>query len=99
MKNRKTKPEYIMSELSHLYSHLFITKTLLENGASPAEIEAILKPYKIHSYTVGLYVQAVRGVDKARIQRALSLCADADLAMKTYGKRDYEQIEKLVCLL
>ena len=99
MKNRRIKPEFIMSELSQLYSHLFITKTLLECGVSPADIAAILKPHKVHEYTVGLYIKAARGVDKARLRRALSLCADADLAMKTYGKRDYEQIEKLVCLI
>ena len=45
------------------------------------------------------FIKAADKLTEAQLKRALELCLDADLAMKTYAKRDYEQIEKLVCLL
>ena len=81
---------------SPTYSSLYLTKTLKESGATQADIAKVLK---IHEYKVGLYIKAVEHTSLEKLKRSLELCLDADLAMKTYGKRNYEQIEKLVCLL
>ena len=96
MKFRQVKPEYALAEIAGLYSSLYLTKTLKESGATQADIAKLLK---IHEYKAGLYIKAVEHTSLEKLKRSLELCLDADLAMKTYGKRNYEQIEKLVCLL
>lgn len=96
MKFRQVKPEYALAEIAGLYSNLYLTKLLKESGATQSDIAKILK---IHEYKVGLYIKATENATLDRLKRSLHLCLDADLAMKTYGKRNYEQIEKLICLL
>ena len=96
MKFRQVKPEYALSEISTLYSRMYLAKQLKKNGATPADIAKILD---VHSFKAGLYIKAADKMSDAQLKRALELCLDADLAMKTYAKHDYEQIEKLVCLL
>ena len=96
MKFRQVKPEYALSEISSLYSNMYLTKLLKQNGATQADISKILG---VHSFKVGLYMKATEKMPLEQLKRALELCLDADLAMKTYGKRNYEQIERLICLL
>lgn len=96
MKFRQVKPEYALSEISGLYSNMYLTKLLKLNGLNQFDIS---KTINVHSYKVGLYIKATEKMTLEQLKRALELCLDADLAMKTYGKRNYEQIEKLICLL
>lgn len=96
MKFRQVKPEYALSEIAGLYSNMYMAKLLKKSGATQADIAKLLK---IHEYKAGLYLKATDKMTVEQLKRALELCLDADLAMKTYGKRNYEQIEKLICLL
>ena len=101
MKFRQVKPEHVMYEIAEIYCHLYQTKVLMAEGQSQADIAKILSkgPRRVHEYRVGLYMKAVAKTTEEALARKVFLCRDADLAMKSYGKRDYEQIEKLVCLL
>ena len=96
MKFRQVKPEYALAEIAGLYSNMYTAKLLKESGATAADIAKIIK---VHEFKVGLYLKATENASLDRLKRSLELCLDADLAMKTYGKRNYEQIEKLICLL
>ena len=96
MKFRQVKPEYALAEIVGLYSNLYLVKLLKSNGATLDDISKILS---LHSFKAELYANAVDKMTVAQLKRALELCLDADLGMKTYGKRNYEQIEKLICLL
>ena len=96
MKFRQVKPEYALAEIAGLYSNMYMTKLLKESGATTGDIAKIIK---VHEFKVGLYLKATEHATLDRLKRSLELCLDADLAMKTYGKRNYEQIEKLICLL
>lgn len=96
MKFRQVKPEYALSEIAGLYSNMYMSKLLKQSGATQADIAKLLK---IHEFKAGLYLKATEKMTLDQLKRALDLCLDADLAMKTYGKRNYEQIEKLICLL
>ena len=98
-KFRQVKPEIIMAEISAMYSHMYLTKLLKEQGLSIPDIVKTLKAYKIHEFKIELYLGAVEKIPLEKLRRSLELCLDTDLAMKTYGKRNYEQIEKLICLL
>lgn len=101
MKFRQIKPERVMYEIADLYSNLYQTKLLMGAGLSQSDIAKTLsRPQKrIHDYTAGLYMKAVARVPEPTLARALALCSEADVAMKSYGKRDYEQVERLICLL
>ena len=96
MKARQIKPEFVFSEISRLYADLYLSKLYLENGKTAADIASL---FHIHAYRAGLYAKAVEKVSFSQLRRILSLCTDTDLAMKSYGKRNYEQIEKLICLI
>ena len=96
MKFRQVKPEFALFEIASLYCNLYQTKLLMTAGQSQSDIARMLK---VHEYKVGLYMKTVARLSEEALSRAVRLCQDADLAMKSYGKRDYEQIEKLVCLL
>lgn len=96
MKARQIKQELVFSEISRLYSDLYLTKLLLSNGRGAADVAAILK---IHEYKAGLYQRAVDKIPTQRLKRALMLCRDADLAMKSFSRRNYEQIERLICVI
>lgn len=96
LKSRQIKQEYVFAELSRLYSDLYLTKLMLSSGKGVADVAALLH---VHEYKAKLYRGAVEKVSMERLARALSLCRDADLAMKSYGKRNYEQLEKLVCVI
>ncbi len=96
MKARQVKPEYVFAEISHLYSDLYLTKLYLTNGKTVSDVASLLKK---HPYTAGLYAKASEKASFRQLRRILSLCVSTDLAMKSYGKRNYEQIEKLICLI
>ena len=96
MKFRQVKPEYALGEIAGLYSNMYISKLLKKSGMTQSEIGKLLR---IHEYKIGLYLKATEKLSFDQLRHSLELCLDADLAMKTYGKRNYEQIEKLICLL
>lgn len=97
MQFRQVKPEYAIAEIARMYCEMYQTKLLMESGVT-AQSE-IAKLTRVHEYRTGLYIRAVARQSTESLARAVALCGDADLAMKSYGKRNYEQIEKLVCLL
>ena len=97
MQFRQVKPEYAIAEIARMYCEMYQTKLLMESGVT-AQSE-IAKLTRVHEYRTGLYIRAVARQSTEILARAVALCGDADLAMKSYGKRNYEQIEKLVCLL
>lgn len=98
MKFRRVKPEITLSEISQTYCNLYQIKQLADGGLAPADIAKIISP-AMHPYVVELHLRAARRHTNDSLARAISLCADADLAMKTYGRNKFEQIERLVCLL
>lgn len=102
LKFRQVKVEFIMAEISGLYVHMYLTKLLKANGLSQADITKTFsanKSYKVADFKVGLMICAVEKLSFEQLKRSIDLCREADLAMKTYGKRNFEQIEKLICLL
>lgn len=96
MKFRQVKPEFALFDIASVYCNLYQTKLLMTAGQGQSDIAKLLR---VHEYKAGLYMKTVARLSEEKLARAVTLCQDADLAMKSYGKRDYEQIEKLVCLL
>ena len=98
MKFERIEPTIVMGELSKALCEMYATRTLLDAGRSQKEIA---KTVGVHEYKAGLLIRAVSRVTPARLTRAISLCAEADVALKGYGRMlgDYSAIEKLICAL
>lgn len=97
MKFRRVKPELIMAEISRISADLLLCKTLLEAGRDIGFITTALDMKS--SFKTELYVKSARSWSRGHIEALATRAASADLAMKSYGKRGYEEIEKFICLL
>ncbi len=97
MKFERVKPEMIMGELSNTFCNMLAVRYYLDGGKSTKEISKLLGG--MHEYKVGLLAKAVGRTDPARLTRAISLCTEADAAVKGAFGGDYTAIEKLICSL
>lgn len=95
MKFERIEPVIILGELSRTLCDMQATRLYLDVGKSVKEIAAL---FKCHEYKAGLLVKAVSRVSHARLVRAVSLCAEADFALKR-SSGDYAALEKLICSL
>lgn len=95
LRDRRTDPTLILSEISRTLCDLSAVRVLAVAGKSRMEIAAALK---MHEYKVGLCLRAVEKNGERRLSRALSACSEADLALKA-GTSGYGPIEKLICAL
>ncbi len=97
MKFEQAEPVKIFSEISFAVADMLTVKAMLEQGAPIVDIAAALK--KGGEYKARLYASAVAKRPIERLRRALTLCAEADLALKSSSIRGYEAIERLICSL
>lgn len=96
LKFERAKPEMVMGELSATFCNMLSVRHYLDGGKNAKEISKLLGG--MHEYKVGLLIKAVSRTDPARLSRAISLCAEADAAIKgSYS--DYTPIERLICSL
>ena len=96
MKFEQADPIKVLSEISFAMADMLTVKVMLEQGAPIADIAAALK--RGGEYKARLYATAVAKKPIERLRRALVLCAEADLAIKS-SSRGYEAIERLICSL
>ena len=94
-KFRRTDPIVLMSEVSRTLCDLMTIKALLDAGYSQKEISVTLK---MNEYKTRLYCASASAKSRKRLEKGISLCSDADLALKLSSK-DYQAIEKLICSL
>lgn len=95
LKFERAEPTVIMGELSRTLCDMHAVRLYLDAGRSVKEIATALK---LHEYKAGLLCKAAGRTDPARLLRAVSLCAEADAAVKR-ASGDYAAIEKLICSL
>lgn len=93
MKFQRVDPIIILSEVSRVICDMLSIKSMLERGLPQGEIARALK---MNDYKVKLYANAVAAKPMARLKRALTMCADADLALKL-SPQGYTAIERLIC--
>lgn len=93
MKERKEKPEIILSQVSRVYDDLCMIKSLHECGLSSQMIASKLK---IHEYRTSLYLKSTskRSIDALR--HAVELCFEADVKIKNTALDNYAVLDKLV---
>ncbi|MBQ9778955.1 MAG: DNA polymerase III subunit delta [Clostridia bacterium] len=95
MKFERIEPTMVLGELAKTLCDMYATRLFLDAGRSQKEIAAALK---LHEYKTGLIVRAVSRTTLSRLSRAVALCAEADMALKS-SYADYTPIEKLICSL
>lgn len=98
LKFRRTEPQLILGEISStLYSMARVAAVMDKTG----DARAIARETGMHEYRVGMLMRALNGAGtakdgRARLERAVRLCAVADEKLKL-GGRDYEPIERMLC--
>lgn len=93
LKDRKEAPQNIMGSIIDLIGNMLTVRTLVDAGRSKAEIARLTG---MHEYPVEKYMNAVRKRSAARLKKALDVCMDADLKIKSSSLDDYLVLDKLV---
>ncbi|MBE6671045.1 MAG: DNA polymerase III subunit delta [Ruminococcaceae bacterium] len=96
MKLHKEAPEVILGSIMKTYSEMYTVKILAESGIAQADIS---KKTGIHEYRVGIYSQRVKSLSKNGLQKAISLCHEADLKIKSFSFDSYDTLDILLIKL
>lgn len=96
MKLHKEAPELILGSLIYIYSNLYTVKILLEAGMMKSDIA---KKTKLHEYTAGLYVQRASRLSKNGLKKAIELCQEADIKIKSTNIDSYNVLDALLIKL
>lgn len=94
-KRRQEKAPMVLGSVSKAMCDMLNVSLLLTNGCDKGEIA---KKLKIHEYRAGLYMDAVRSMETARLRAAADRCREADVLMKT-SRLDYIALERLICTI
>lgn len=95
LKFRRTEPIVILSEITRVFCDLLAVKAMSADSAPTAQIASTLK---MHEYKAGLYQRAAAALTWERLRGAISLCAEADAALKS-SPQGYLALERLICAL
>lgn len=96
MQRRREKPVEIASGITRVICELLNVKVLTQAGLSSAEIA---KELKMKDYSVKLRQNAVRDRSVAELERAVSLCYQTDIQLKSRSVDKYFLIERLIIQL
>lgn len=95
LRHRRTDPLLLLGEVIRTWSDMLGVRLMTGEGRRADEIASATG---LHPYKVGLYQKTAAAVDESRIRRAITLCAEADAALKL-SPQGYAPIERLVCSL
>lgn len=96
MKFRRTEPVMVMGEISRTVCEMLAIKKLQSEAVPIQQICSILDIKS--EYKVKLYAASAANKSVERLKRALLLCSDADLSLKS-STQGYTAIENLICSL
>lgn len=96
MKLKKERPENILGGVVDTLSGMYLCRSLLQEGLSKEEIS---KKTGLHAFRVDKFLKATAGKSAKRLSRALELCMDADLKIKSSPLNDYTVLDRLVMRL
>lgn len=96
MKFKQVEPLMVMGELSGIFSDLLRIKIMSLAGRNASQIAA---ETGINPHKAGLYLNSARKMELSRLQRAVAMVSETDLAMKFRYDSGYLGLEKLICSL
>ncbi len=93
-KARREKPELILGSIAKVCCELAKIRLLSDCGLSQADIAARMG--RMHAYKISLYQKQAQKRTSAQLERAVLLCEQADLSLKTTDVDPYVVIERLI---
>lgn len=93
MKGKKEDPLLILGSVSKIFSDLCLVKSLMNRGKQKDEIA---KAIHLHEYPTSLRMRAAAGKSYEALSKAVSLCLDTDVKMKSTPHDKYLLLEMLV---
>lgn len=93
MRRKRLEPTVVMGEMIKVVTDMLAVRIYADEGLTTADIA---KKTKIHEYRVKLCLKT--GTNLPRLKEILSLCAEADAALKL-SPQGYAAIERLICAL
>ncbi len=97
MKFRRVDPILMLGDTVKTVTEMYRVHVMAKEGKTSVEISRLTK---MHEYRVGLYRKSAATAGDARLRRLLSLCDDADRALKRgYSSRGYAPLEELICAM
>ena len=96
MKFKQVEPLMVMGELSGIFSDLLRIKIMSLAGKNASQIAA---ETGINPHKAGLYLNSARKMELSRLQQAVAMVSETDLAMKFRYDSGYLGLEKLICSL
>ncbi len=96
MKLHKEAPELVLSGMMRVYGDLYTVKILLESGMVKSEIA---QKIKMHEYKAGLYIQRANSLSRKGLEKAISLCHEADTKIKSTSLDSYTVLDILLIKL
>ena len=94
---RRVEPLMVLGEIASTLVMMSRVAYYLKVTPNHAEIS---RATGVHEYRVSIIARALMpdlDASRARIARAIDLCASADAAMKSSYTKGFEQIEKMIC--
>lgn len=92
-KRRGENPVRLLASVTSVFCDM---AAVAHMAAAGADRRAISSSLKIHEYRVGLYMKASSGIKAEALDAALSMCAEADVKMKS-SPLGYIPLERLIC--
>lgn len=96
LKNEKTEPIVLFSQISAVISDLWRIKTGLADGVSREEL---MRMYGIKEYPMRLAVQGCKNYSLQTLDALTALCAETDVLLKSVPVSGYILVERLICAL
>ena len=93
MEEKRVRPFSAFAGIYSTYIDLYRVRACLDAGLPVSEVA---KKLKMHEYRTKLYAAAAKKTTSARLGVVLSLCREADLAIKSESS-DYGRLRALVC--
>lgn len=92
MRRRRVEPVMVLGQVSRMFCDMLGAARLAEEGMAPADVA---KKLSLHPYVAGLYLKAARKTGIPGLRRLVTLCAEADAALKS-GNGSYGGLERLI---
>lgn len=96
MKARRERPENILGGVVDTLTGMFSVKAMTESGMRKEEISAVTG---LHLFRVEKFREAASGKSLTRLKKALELCMEADMKIKSSGINNYTVLDRLVARL
>lgn len=96
MKMKRERPENILGGVVDTLSGMYMTKVLAGEGLSKEEIS---KKTGLHAFRVERFLKATSGKSPQRLSKALELCMETDMKIKSSPIDNYALLDRLVMRL